>query len=70
MFVDAFAIAETICAIEDILEDSDRAILEWKDPAGLRGRGLFRIRDGKIRFQRGYWDKLTFLRLHGLPLEG
>jgi hypothetical protein len=24
--------------------------------------------DDKIAFQRGYWDKLTFLRLYGLPL--
>jgi hypothetical protein len=22
----------------------------------------------KITFQRGYWDKLSFLRLQGLPL--
>ena len=38
------------------------------DPLGLRGCGFFRIRDGRIVFQRGYWDKLTFLRQHGLPL--
>jgi hypothetical protein len=24
--------------------------------------------DGQIAFQRGYWDKLSFLRLHGLPM--
>jgi hypothetical protein len=24
---------------------------------------------GKIVFQRGYWDRLTFLKLHGLPLQ-
>jgi hypothetical protein len=41
---------------------------EWKDPAGLRGCGFFWIKDGKIAFQRGYWDKLTFLRLQGLPV--
>ena len=22
----------------------------------------------RIAFQRGYWDKLSFLKLHGLPL--
>jgi hypothetical protein len=33
----------------------------------LRGCGFFHVRDGKIAFQRGYWDKLSFLRLHGLP---
>lgn len=69
MFVDAFAATEMICEIDNIFEDGDWAILEWKDPVGLRGCGFFHVRDGKIRFQRGYWDKLTFLRLHGLPLE-
>jgi ketosteroid isomerase-like protein len=46
----------------------DWGILEWKDPKGLRGCGFFQFRDGKIAFQRGYWDKLTFLRQHGLPI--
>ena len=27
------------------------------------------VREGKIAFQRGYWDKLSFLKLHGLPIE-
>ena len=35
---------------------------------GLRGCGFFHIVDGKINFQRGYWDMLSFLRQHGLPL--
>jgi hypothetical protein len=26
------------------------------------------VRDGMIVFQRGYWDRLGFLRMHGLPL--
>lgn len=34
----------------------------------MRGCGFFQVRDGKIVFQRGYWDKLTFLRKHGLPV--
>jgi limonene-1,2-epoxide hydrolase len=45
------------------------AILEWRDPLGLRGCGFFAVRDGRIVFQRGYWDKLSFLKLHGLPIE-
>lgn len=48
---------------------ADAAILEWKDPLGLRGCGFFRIEQGRIAFQRGYWDKLSFLRLHDLPIE-
>jgi hypothetical protein len=56
------------CLIENIFEDGEWAILEWRDPNGLRGCGFFHVIDGKIAFQRGYWDKLSFLRLHGLPI--
>ena len=69
MFARDFAAAEMVCIPENIFEDGDWAILEWRDPIGLRGCGFFRFEHGKIAFQRGYWDKLTFLRLHGLPLE-
>ena len=62
-----FAAAEMVCIVENIFEDGDVAILEWRDPLGLRGCGFFHVRDGKIAFQRGYWDKLSFLRLHNLP---
>ena len=68
MFADDFAKAEMVCIVENIFEDNDWAILEWKDPLGLRGCGFFHIKAGKIIFQRGYWDKLSFLRMHGLPI--
>lgn len=68
MFKDEFATADMTCIPEHILEDGDWAILEWKDPLGLRGCGFFHIIDGKIKFQRGYWDKLSFLRMHNLPI--
>lgn len=69
MFAREFATAEMVCIVEQILEDVPWAILEWKDPLGLRGCGFFRVEDGLIHFQRGYWDKLSFLRMHGLPIE-
>ncbi len=69
MFVREFAAANMLCRVEQILEDAPWAILEWKDPLGLRGCGFFRVEDGLIRLQRGYWDKLSFLRAHGLPIE-
>ena len=68
MFAHEFATAEMVCIPENIFEDGEWAILEWRDPNGLRGCGFFHVREGKIRFQRGYWDKLSFLRLHKLPL--
>src|SRR5215471_933147 len=66
-FVQEFAAANMVCIVEHIFEDGEWAILEWRDPLGLRGCGFFHVVDGKIAFQRGYWDKLSFLRLHGLP---
>src|SRR5262249_32229571 len=68
MFVAAFATATMVCVVENLFEDGEWAILEWRDPNGLRGCGFFHVVDGKIAFQRGYWDKLSFLRLQGLPL--
>ena len=67
-FAAEFAAAKMICMVEHIFQDGEWAILEWRDPLGLRGCGFFHIVNGQIRFQRGYWDKLSFLRQHGLPL--
>jgi limonene-1,2-epoxide hydrolase len=67
MFANGFAQGKMVCIVENIFEDGEWAILEWKDPLGLRGCGFFRVVGGKIVFQRGYWDKLSFLRTRGLP---
>jgi hypothetical protein len=69
MFVRGFAAAEMVCVIENLFEDGEWAMLEWRDPTGLRGCGFFHVVKGKIAFQRGYWDKLSFLRLNNLELE-
>lgn len=68
MFADGFATAKMHCIVENVFEDGDWAILEWRDPLGLRGCGFFQVKRGLIVFQRGYWDKLSFLRQQGLPL--
>lgn len=68
MFASEFAAADMTCLVENLFEDGEWAILEWTDPLGLRGCGFFQVRDSRIVFQRGYWDRLSFLRQHGLPL--
>ena len=68
MFEGEFAVTEMVCIPENLFEDGEWAILDWKDQLGLRGCGFFHVVDGKIKFQRGYWDKLSFLRQHGLPV--
>lgn len=68
MFADGFATATMTCIVENLFEDREWAILEWRDPKGLRGCGFFQVKNGLIAFQRGYWDKLSFLRQQGLPL--
>lgn len=69
MFEEEFAKAKMVCIPENIFQDGEWAMLEWKDPLGLRGCGFFHIVNDKIIFQRGYWDKLSFLRIHNLPIE-
>ena len=68
MFIEEFERADMVCLVENIFEEGEWAILEWKDPLGLRGCGFFQIMDGKIKFQRGYWDMLSFLRQQNLPI--
>jgi ketosteroid isomerase-like protein len=69
MFEREFAAADMVCIPEAIHDAGAVIALEWRDPLGLRGCGFFTIRDGKIAFQRGYWDRLTFLKMHNLPIE-
>ncbi|MGT0139317.1 steroid delta-isomerase, partial [Streptococcus pyogenes] len=69
MFVNEYATAKMVCMVENIFEDGEWAIMEWKDSLGLRGCGFFHVKDNKIVFQRGYWDKLSFLKQHNLPIE-
>lgn len=69
MFEREFAAAEMTCIVEAIHEAGDVIALEWRDPKGLRGCGFFTVRGGHIAFQRGYWDRLSFLKMHGLPIE-
>ena len=70
MFAADFATAEMHCIIEAIHDAGAVIALEWRDPLGLRGCGFFTIVNEQIQFQRGYWDQLSFLQMHGLPIEG
>lgn len=69
MFAKEFHTAKMTCIPENIFQDGEWVILEWKDPKGLRGCGFFHIQNDKIVFQRGYWDKLSFLKLNNLPID-
>ena len=69
MFAAEFATADMTAIVENLFEDGQWAILEWRDPLGLRGCGFFQVVHGNILFQRGYWDKLSFLQQHHLPIE-
>lgn len=68
--------------IENLFEDGEWAIIEWSgggtftaeldgnQPTGksftLRGCGFLRVVDGKILFQRGYFDKHTWFSQIGM----
>ncbi|NEO84056.1 MAG: nuclear transport factor 2 family protein [Spirulina sp. SIO3F2] len=68
MFEVEFGRAEMKCIEEQLYESGEWAILEWRDPLGLRGCGFFQIRNNQIVFQRGYFDQLTFFRQQGIPI--
>ena len=68
MFEREMAKAEMVCIIENIFQDGEWGILEWRDPLGLRGCGFFKIKNNQIVFQRGYFDQLSFLQQHNLPI--
>lgn len=71
--------------VENLIGDGDWAAWEWvgggtftgefygDQPTGksfeIRGCGFFNFRDGKIVTQRGYWDKLSWFKQVGLPIE-
>ena len=69
MFRREFASANMTCIPDTIHEAGNVAILEWRDPLELRGCGFFTVEGDRIVFQRGYWDKLSFLKKHGFPIE-
>lgn len=68
MFEIEFGRATMTCLQENLFEDGEWAILEWRDPLGLRGCGFFHVVGGRIVFQRGYFDQLSFFRQQGLPI--
>lgn len=68
--------------LENILADGNRVALEWfgggtfsANPSlpgksyTLSGCGFFIVEEGKIKAQRGYWDKATWFGQVGLSLE-
>ena len=68
MFEVEFGRAQMTCLVENLFEDGEWAILEWRDPKGLRGCGFFQVRKDRIVFQRGYFDQLSFFRQQGLAV--
>lgn len=68
MFRTEFSRATMVCIPVQIHEAGEWAILEWRDPLGLRGCGFFHVQNDLIIFQRGYFDQLSFFRQQGLPI--
>lgn len=68
MFEVEFGRATMVCEPQHIFEDGEWAILEWKDPLGLRGCGFFHVVNDQIIFQRGYFDQLSFFKIQNLPI--
>lgn len=54
MFKREFSQTKIYFMVQNIFEDGEWAILEWKDPSGQKGCGFFQIQNGKIIYERGY----------------
>ncbi|MGA5464108.1 nuclear transport factor 2 family protein [Mycobacterium sp. NPDC050041] len=61
---ETFAAGPLTCTPINLVVDGDWAALEWIDPDGFRGCGFFRVRDGLIEHQRGYWDSAQLRAVH------
>ncbi len=68
-FAKEFSEAEMVCVLENIFQEGEWAMMEWKDPKGFRGCGFFNFIGDEIAFQRGYMDSLSFRKANNLPLE-
>jgi limonene-1,2-epoxide hydrolase len=68
MFEVEFGRAKMTCIVENLFQEGEWAILEWRDPKGLRGCGFFQVRNARIVFQRGYFDQLSFFRTQGIAV--
>jgi predicted ester cyclase len=68
MFQKEFAAAPFMhCIPLQIIAEGNWCVLEWKDPKEFPGCVFFEIMNGKIKTQRGYWDKLSFQQLYPNP---
>jgi steroid delta-isomerase-like uncharacterized protein len=79
------AFPDSFTKVEGMLEDGEWVALEWsgggtwrgvlggQSATGraftLRGSGFFHVVEGKIKFQRGYWDRATWFGQLGLPIS-
>jgi hypothetical protein len=63
-----FSGVKMVCIVDRILVSEDMVTLEWKDLFDLRGCSIFNIVDDVIMHERVYFDELSFLRTHELPL--
>ncbi len=69
-FEEEFSEAKMHCQVIQFIQENDWVVLEWKDPNGLQGCGFFRIQNGQIQTQRGYWDSLRFQKSQGKDRQG
>ena len=79
------AFPDTVLRPLHIVEEGEWVIVEWESTGSWRGEfaerqgngsffktqgcAIFQIVDGKIKLQRGYWDKCAWYTQLGIPLE-
>jgi steroid delta-isomerase-like uncharacterized protein len=79
------AFPDSYTNVENVIADGNWAAWEWVGGGTfardlgpiaatgktfeIRGCGFFEIVDGKIKLQRGYWDKVSWYTQIGVPLK-
>jgi steroid delta-isomerase-like uncharacterized protein len=78
------AFPDSYTHVEGMYQDGDVVAVEWSGGATwlgefaghaptqkrftIRGCGFFRVENGQIRFQRGYWDRAGWFLQLGIPV--
>jgi uncharacterized protein (TIGR02246 family) len=72
-----FNVPDALTEVENIFCDGDWVILEWSSAGifmptgkhfGLRGCSIFQTREGKIIFQKSYWNSESWSLQIGRPI--
>ena len=70
MFAEGFATAKVVCIVENLFENGEWGILEWRDPLGLKGCGFYSSRQRRDRVSARPVEQAAFLSTPPVTMAG